>query len=119
MIIDPAGENRGLHSHAPWLRKGLYPIVQLASRCSDLAFAVNLAAGIFHAIADRLLVNIQSDVIHTVHEEPPWLFSESTSSLSSVFVHHALLLDLAFKQYVQVDWRIAYQPPSERPIVGL
>jgi hypothetical protein len=30
------------------------------------------------------------------------LFSESTFPLSSVFVHHALLLDLAFKQYVQV-----------------
>ena len=50
------------------------------------------------AVADRLLVNIQSDVIHMSVEEPPWLFSESTWSLSSAFVHHALLLDLAFKQ---------------------
>jgi hypothetical protein len=28
------------------------------------------------------------------------LFSESASSLSSAFVHHVLLLDLAFKQSV-------------------
>jgi hypothetical protein len=53
-----------------------------------------------HAIADRLLVNIQSNVIHMSFEEPPWLFSESTFVLSSVFVHHALLLGLAFKQSV-------------------
>jgi len=26
---------------------------------------------ILHAIADRLLVNVQSDVVHTLHEEPP------------------------------------------------
>jgi hypothetical protein len=63
---------------------------------------VNLRAGILHAIADCLLVNVQSDVIHMSFEEPPWLFSESTFPLSSVFVHHALLLDLAFKQYGQV-----------------
>ena len=31
-------------------------------------------------------------------EEPPWSFSESTFPLSSAFVHHELLLDLAFKQ---------------------
>jgi hypothetical protein len=34
-------------------------------------------------------------------EEPPGLFSESTFPLSSAFLHHALLLDLAFKQPAQ------------------
>jgi hypothetical protein len=47
--------------------------VQLASRCSDFAFFVGLTSGILNAVADRFLVNIQADVIHTAHEEPPWL----------------------------------------------
>jgi hypothetical protein len=40
---------------------------------------------------DRLLVNIQSDGIHMISwntydlDEPPWLFSESASPLSSAF----------------------------------
>ena len=38
---------------------------------------------ILHAIADRLLVDIQSDVIPIVFEEPPRLFSESACPLSS------------------------------------
>ena len=102
MIVDPAGENRVLHRHRSGLRKSLYPAIQFASRGTNLAFLVNLTAGIFNAVTDRLLVNIKSDVIHMSFEEPPWLFSESTFPLSSVFVHHALLLDLAFRQYVQV-----------------
>src|SRR5271166_1170126 len=98
MIVDPARENRGFHGDAPRLRKSLHPVVQLAPRGTDLAFLVNLTAGILHAVADRLLVNIQSDVIHMSFEEPPWSLSGSTFPLSSAFVHHALLLDLAFKQ---------------------
>ena len=35
-------------------------------------FLLNLATHILHAVADRLLVNVQSDGIHI--EEPPWLF---------------------------------------------
>ena len=34
-----------------------------AACCSDRAFLVNLAARILDAVADRLLVNIQPDVI--------------------------------------------------------
>ena len=85
MIVDPAREDRRFHRHGPRLRKRLHPVVQFAARCSDLAFLVNLAARILHAVADRLLVNIQSDVIHMSIEEPPWLFSESTFPLSSAF----------------------------------
>ena len=68
-----------------------------------LAFLVNLSADILYAVADGLLVNVQSDVIHMLIEEPPWFLSESTSPLSSAFVHHALLFDFAFKQHVHVD----------------
>jgi hypothetical protein len=101
-IVDPAGENRGFYGHRSGLRKSLYPAIQFASHGTNLAFLVNLTTGIFYAIADGFLVNIQSDVIHTSFEEPPWLFSESTFPLSSVFVHHALLLDLALG--VSVPW---------------
>jgi hypothetical protein len=44
---------------------------------------VNSTAHVLNAIADCLLVNIQSDVIHMSFEEPPWLFSESASPLGS------------------------------------
>src|SRR5882724_1057333 len=85
MIVDPASENRCFHGHRPGLRKRLHPAVQFPAGCSDLAFLVNLTAGIFDAITDRLLVNIEPDVIHNVYEEPPWLLSESTFPLSSAF----------------------------------
>jgi hypothetical protein len=45
---------------------------------------------------------LSSHLLFTMIEESPWLFSESTFPLSSAFVHHALLLDLAFKQFIQV-----------------
>src|ERR1700746_894870 len=85
MIVTPAGENCGFHRHGPGLRKALHPVVQFPSRCPNLAFPVNLTAGILDAVADRLLVNIQPDVIQIVLEEPPWLLSESTFPLSLAF----------------------------------
>jgi hypothetical protein len=63
--------------------KGLDPAVQVAARRSDLAFLMGLTGRALHLIADRLHVNIQSDVIHIVSEEPPRYFSESASPLSS------------------------------------
>ena len=66
LIVDPAGENRGFHGHRPWLWKSLDPAIQFASRCSHLAFLMDLPARILDAVADRLLVNIQPDVIHNV-----------------------------------------------------
>src|SRR5213595_1257713 len=98
MIVDPAGENRCFHGHRPGLRKRLHPAVQFPACCSDLAFLVNLTAGILDAVADRLLVNIQSDVIHMSFEEPPWLFSESTFVEFSFLYTTRSSLDLAFKQ---------------------
>ena len=61
---------------------------------------MNLTAGILDAVADRLLVNIQSDVIHMSFEEPPWLFSESTFVEFSFLYTTRSSLDLAFKQSV-------------------
>jgi hypothetical protein len=66
VIIDPPGEDRRLHRHDPWLRKSLYPQIQFPACCSDRPFPVNLATRILYAVANRLLVNIQSDVIHNV-----------------------------------------------------
>src|SRR5271157_2075103 len=94
MIIDPAREDRGFHRYAPGLRKSLHPAVQFASRCRDLALLQDLPTPILDAIANRFLVNIQADVIHTLHEEPPWLFSESTLPLSSAFCTPVLLTRL-------------------------
>jgi len=63
-MIVPAREDRRLYPYHRWLRKNLYPPVQLISRRPDLAFSMHLTARSFDAIADPLLVNIQSDVIH-------------------------------------------------------
>src|ERR1700685_3557999 len=85
MIIDPASEDSRLHGYHPWLRQCLDPAIQVSASRWNRPALVNLTAYIFHAIADRLLVNIQTDVVHMSSEEPPWLFSESTSPLSSAF----------------------------------
>ena len=73
VIVDPAGEDRRFHGHHPGLGKGLDPGIKFASRRSDLAFLMDLAGRVLHAITDRLLVNIKSDVIHNLSEEPPWV----------------------------------------------
>jgi hypothetical protein len=85
MIVDPAAEDRRLHGNTPWLRECLHPTVQLASGRSNLAFLLYPATRVLHAVADRLLVYVQSDVIHMSFEEPPWSFSESASPLSSAY----------------------------------
>jgi len=56
MIVDPARENRRFHHHCPGLRKSPHPAIQFASRCSDLAFLVDLTARILDAVGDRFLV---------------------------------------------------------------
>src|SRR5438552_18114602 len=99
MIVDPASKDRCLHRHRPRLRKNLHPAVQVVTRCSDLAFIVDPAACVLDAVADRLLVNVQSDVIHMFVEEPPWLFSESTFFVEFSFLYTTRSSsDLTFKQ---------------------
>jgi hypothetical protein len=56
---------------------------------------------VLHAIGDRLLVHIQSEVIHSLRgasEVVLWISLIAESSLSQ---HLALLLDLAFKEIAQ------------------
>ncbi len=64
VIEDPTGKDRRFHRHHPGLGKGLDPGIKFTPRRSDLAFTLDLAGRVLHAIADRLLVNIKSDVIH-------------------------------------------------------
>jgi hypothetical protein len=54
------------------LRESLHPAVEFVSDGSDLAFPVNLPAGILDAVGDCLLVNIQTDLISlaTVQVDP-------------------------------------------------
>ena len=47
---------------------------------------MDLAGRVLHAIADRLLVNINSDVVHSLSRNLHGSFSESASQLSSAFV---------------------------------
>ena len=71
LIVDPPGEDRRFHGDHPGLGKCLDPGIQLAAGGPDLSFLMHVTSRVLHAIADRPLVNIQSDVIHIVSEEPP------------------------------------------------
>src|SRR5580692_11004820 len=66
VIVDPAGKDRCFHGHHSGLGKGLDPGIKFAPRRSDLAFTLDLAGRVLYAIANRLLVNIKSDVVHNV-----------------------------------------------------
>src|SRR5262249_6920164 len=94
MIVDPPREERRFHRSCPRLRQRLHPQVQIQPRGWNLTFPVNLAAAVLHAVTDLLLVNIQPDVIHRLHGGASFGVSESARSLSSAFVHQALLLRL-------------------------
>src|SRR5690348_4368891 len=85
MIVDPAREYACFHCHRPGLRKCLRPAIQLRTSRRNRPFPLNLTTYIFDAVADRLLANVEPNVIHMFVEEPPWLFSGSTSPLSSAF----------------------------------
>src|SRR5260370_19433671 len=82
MVVDPACKDRRFHGNRSLLWKCLHPAVQFAPCRPNLAFPVHLASRILDTVTDRLLVNIKSDEVHMVSEEPPWLFSESASPLS-------------------------------------
>ena len=64
VVVDPASEDRRFHRYHPWLRQSPHLAVQLSPSRSKLAFLLDLPTDILHAVADRLLVYIQSDVIH-------------------------------------------------------
>jgi hypothetical protein len=58
--------------------------VQFASGGSNLALLLHSATHVLRAIADRLLVYVQSDVTH-MSPGASWSFSESASPLSSAY----------------------------------
>ena len=64
VIVDPPGKNCGFHRRGPRLRQGFHPTVQVQACGGERAFGVDHATAVLHAVADRPLVNIQSDVIH-------------------------------------------------------
>jgi hypothetical protein len=49
-----------------------YPMVQVQACGGERAFGVDHVTAVLHAVADRPLVNIQSDVIRRLRGEPPW-----------------------------------------------
>ncbi len=67
LIVDPAGKNGGFHGCRPRLRQCFHPPVQVKPRGGNRTLGVNRATAILHAVADRPLVNIQPDVIHSLH----------------------------------------------------
>src|SRR6266446_3301266 len=68
-------------------------------------FCIGTATAVLHAVADRFLVNIQTDVVHSLHGGASLVVSESARSLSSAFLHQALLHDL-FIQTTRPEPRI-------------
>jgi len=67
VIVDPAAEDRSLHRYRPRLGQSLHPAVQFASVRSNLAFLLGPATHVLHAVADRLRVYVQSDIVHSRH----------------------------------------------------
>ncbi len=58
VVVDPAAEDRRFHANTPWLGQSLHPAVQLAAGRTNLAFLLDPATHVLHAVADRLLVNV-------------------------------------------------------------
>jgi len=59
--------------------------IQIKASGGNPSFGEYLASVVFRAIADHLLVNIQADVIHTLHGGAPFGVSESARSLDFGF----------------------------------
>src|SRR5258707_15789053 len=108
VIVDPSGENRGFHRRGPRLRQCFHPAIQVKSCGGKRTSCVDAATRVLHAVADRPLVNIQSDVIHSLHERASFGVSESAWSLSSAFVHQALLLRPMHSNFSGVSLSVAH-----------
>src|SRR6266404_8166991 len=92
VIVNPAREHGRFHRRAPRLRQRFHPTVQVQARGGQRSFRMDFATTVLHAVTDLSLVNIQPDIIHRFHGGASLVFSESACSLSSAFLHHALLL---------------------------
>ena len=67
MIVDPRREDGRFHGRRPRLRKRFHPDVEVQACSSKRTFRVDTATAVLHAVADRFLVNIQTDVVHSFH----------------------------------------------------
>src|SRR6266849_1211625 len=74
----------------------------LATAIAYRTCCVDTATAVLHAVVDRFLVNIQTDVVHSLHGGASLVVSESARSLSSAFLHQALLHDL----FIQTSERL-------------
>src|SRR5580658_4581352 len=66
VVINPSGEDGRFHSDHAGLRHRPDPAIQFPTSRSDLAFLLHTTSRILHAIADRLLVYIESDEVHSL-----------------------------------------------------
>src|SRR5216683_4762954 len=104
MIVDPSREDGRFHGHCPRLGKRLHPHVQRQSCGGYRTCCVDTATAVLHAVADRFLVNIQTDVAHSLHGGASLVVSESAWSLSSAFLHQSLLHDLFIQTTRPEPW---------------
>src|SRR5258707_6893146 len=108
--VDPSREDGRFHGHRPWLGKCFHPQFQRQSCGGYRTCCVDTATAVLHAVADRFLVNIQTDVVHSLHGGASLVVSESAWSLSSAFLHQALLHDL-FIQTIRESDRDLFEWP--------
>jgi hypothetical protein len=66
MVIDPAGKDGSFHGNRAWLGQSSDPAVQFPARRSDLTLLLHAASRILYAKADRFLVYIKSDEVHSL-----------------------------------------------------
>src|SRR5713226_192637 len=66
MIVDPSREDGRFHGHGPRLGKCFHPQVQRQSCGAYRTCCVDTATAVLHAVVDRFLVNIQTDVVHSL-----------------------------------------------------
>src|SRR5258705_11681201 len=99
MIVEPSREDGRFHSRRPRPWKRLHPHVQSQSRGGYRTFCIDTSTAVLHAVVDRFLVNIQTDVVHSLHGGASLVVSESARSLSSAFLHQALLHDLFIQTF--------------------
>jgi hypothetical protein len=56
--VSAAGEHRGFQRRAPRLWQFFHPAIQIVARGGNPSVCMDLAAAVFYAITDLLLVNI-------------------------------------------------------------
>jgi hypothetical protein len=66
-VVDPTTEQSGFHGAAPWHAALAHPLPQHRPGCDERPFLDDAALGRFHAEADGLFVNVESDIVNSVH----------------------------------------------------